>query len=325
MRKLFALCLCLMLAAAMLPAGAEGTLKTGLAAVVSVTPTDAGERDGQTRNEVTIAAVTVDESGVIVDCKIDGYRSDITFNTKGELTRDDTTPFQSKKEMGEAYGMGQIAPKGEWDAQAKGFEAYCVGKTLDQIKGIALTDGKATDEDILATTTIAIGDFVEAVAKAVEKAADHGAKAGDTLYLTSVADMHSSKAATENKDGKAQLDVSYAAVTVKDNVITSFVMDGVQPSATFSAEGKVTSDTTAPVLSKLEKGNDYGMAPASKLEKGEWFQQAEGFGAYVTGKTLAEAGGIAVGEDGKATDTDLLATTTIAIGSFVTLITKIVP
>ena len=43
----------------------------------------------------------------------------------------------------------------------------------------------------------------------------------------------------------------------------------------------------------------------------------------LTGKTLAEAAGIAIEEGGKATDADLLATTTIAIGDFVKLIAKL--
>lgn len=322
MKKLIALVLCLMMAAALIPASAEGALKTGVAAVVALTPTDATpEKDGQVRNEITIAAVTVDENGVITGCVIDSYRADIKFNAKGEVTTDTTAEFPTKTEMGEAYGMGGVAPKGEWNVQAQGFAAYCVGKTLDQIKGIALTEGKATDEDILATTTISIGDFVEVVALAVEKAEDHGAKAGDVLYLTATANAESCKNATENKDGTAQLDATYAAVTVNGDVITGMVMDAVQPKATFSAEGKVTSDTTAKVLSKLEKGDAYGMGGVAP--KGEWYQQAAGFCAYVTGKTLAEAAGIAIEESGKATDADLLATTTIAIGDFVKLIAKL--
>ena len=321
MRKLIALVLCLMMAAALMPASAEGAVKTGVAAVVALTPADATEnKDGQVRNEVTMAAVAVDENGVITDCRIDAYRADIKFSQKGELV--EGTELRTKSEMGADYGMGAIAPKGEWNAQAEGFAAYCVGKTLDQIKGIALTDGKATDEDILATTTIGIGDFVEVVALAVEKAADHGAQAGDALYLVATAETGSSKAATENKDGSTQLDATYAAVTVNaDSVITSIVIDAVQPKATFSAEGKVTSDTTEKVLSKLEKGDAYGMNGIAP--KGEWYVQAEGFGAYVTGKTVAEAAGIAIGEDGKATDEDILATTTIGIGDFVALLNKL--
>jgi len=321
MRKLFALMLCLMMAAAMIPASAEGGLKTGLAAVVERTPADATEnKDGRVRNEVTVAAVTVDENGVIADCKIDAYRADINFSAKGELTSDTAAAIPTKNEMGDTYGMNAAAPKGEWNVQAEGFAKYCVGKTVEEIRGIALTDGKATDEAITATTTMSIGSFVEAVALAVEKAEDHGAQAGDTLKLTARASIASSKAATENKDGTAQLDADYAAITLNGDKITSIVIDAVQPKTTFSAEGKVTGDTAEKVLSKLEKGDAYGMNGVAP--KGEWYTQVAGFCAYVTGKTLAEAAGIAVGEDGKTTDADLAATTTIGIGEFLELISK---
>ncbi len=208
--------------------------------------------------------------------------------------------------------------------QVAGFAVYCVGKTLDQIRGIAIGEkGAAEDADILATTTIGIGDFAEVVALAVENAAEHGAEAGDALYIAMLGDMHSSKSATENKDGTVQLDCSYTAVTMRGDTVSSIIIDGVQPKAAVSAEGKVTSDTTAKVQSKLEKGDAYGMKAASKLEKGEWYQQMEGFCAYVTGRTLAEVAGIAVSEDGKATDADVLATTTISIREFQELIGKI--
>jgi hypothetical protein len=321
MKKIIALALCLMMAAALVPASAEGTLKTGLAAVVAMEPTDATEnKDGQVRNEVTIAAVAIDEQGVIVDCKIDAYRSDIKFDAKGAFTQPLDTAFKSKMAMGAEYGMGAVAPKGEWDAQAAGFAAYCIGKTADQIRGIAVEGGKpaASEVDILATTTITIGDFVGAVVKAADKAEDRGAKAGDTLYLTSVANMSSSKAATENKDGTAQFDCTYAAITKAGETITSIVIDAVQCKASISGEGKVTSDTTAEVPSKLEKGDAYGMG--SVAPKGEWYQQIAGFNAYVTGKTAEEVTGIAVGEDGKPTDADLTATTTINIAEFLELI-----
>ena len=111
-----------------------------------MTPSDAGEKDGQVRNEVTIAAVTVDADGKIADCKIDAYRTDIKFNTKGELTNTDAEII-TKNAMGEAYGMSAIAPKGEWNVQAAGFAAYCVGKTLDEIKGILRRRFDAIDFD----------------------------------------------------------------------------------------------------------------------------------------------------------------------------------
>jgi len=63
------------------------------------------------------------------------------------------------------------------------------------------------------------------------------------------------------------------------------------------------------------------MRKASSIGK-EWNEQAAGFCAYVTGKTVAEVKGLAVDEGGKAADADLAATVTVGIGEFQTLIEK---
>ena len=44
--------------------------------------------------------------------------------------------------------------------------------------------------------------------------------------------------------------------------------------------------------------------------------------SYVTGKTVAEATGIAVTEEGNAGDADLAASVTIGVGDFLTLVEK---
>ena len=133
--------------------------------------------------------------------------------------------------------------------------------------------------------------------------------------------MFSSAAATESKAGNAQLDVDVTALTVKDGVITSCFIDSVQAKVAFDANGQITSDTTAPVQTKNELGDSYGMA-AWGGAKHEWNVQAANFAAYVTGKTAAQVAGIAVNEGTKPTDADLSAGVTIAIGGFQALIAK---
>jgi len=324
MKKVLALVLCLALCASVIPfAGAEGAVKTGLAATVALTPTDATEnKDGQIRSDVNIAAVTVDAEGKITSCKIDSVRADVKFNAKGELTQDAaTTTFSSKNVLKEEYGMKAASSIGkEWYEQVDALAQHCVGKTAEEIRGIAVDDsGKATDADLLAGVTMSISGFVDLVATAAENAKDLGAQDGDTLYLTVTANMSSSKAASENKDGTAQVDVNYAAITKNGETITSCTIDSVSCKGTFSAEGKVTSDTTAEVKTKMQLGDDYGMKGISPIGK-EWYEQVEGFCAYVTGKTAADVAGIAIDESTKTTDADLAATTTISIGSFLELI-----
>ena len=79
------------------------------------------------------------------------------------------------------------------------------------------------------------------------------------------------------------------------------IIDGVQANINFDTTGTVTSDLTAKVQTKNELGEAYGMKAASGIGK-EWNEQAAAFASYVTGKTLDEAMGIAVTEEGKAAD-----------------------
>ena len=124
----------------------------------------------------------------------------------------------------------------------------------------------------------------------------------------------SKEAGEENGAGAA--DVTLVAVTVDNNgVIDSCVIDAVKAKTEFSAEGKLVSDISAPVLSKNELGADYGMAKASSIGK-EWNEQAQAFADYVEGKTLEEVKSISVTEDGKAGDADLAASVTVSIGGY---------
>ena len=64
------------------------------------------------------------------------------------------------------------------------------------------------------------------------------------------------------------------------------------------------------------------MRKASSIGK-EWFEQAAGFAAFITGKTVTEATGITVNEGGYPTDADLMATTTMGIGDFLSMLQKL--
>ena len=65
-----------------------------------------------------------------------------------------------------AWG-GAIA---EWDAQTDAFATYIVGKTLEEVQGIAVTERTAPAEgtDLAAACTIAIGGFQALIAKACQ-------------------------------------------------------------------------------------------------------------------------------------------------------------
>ena len=127
----------------------------------------------------------------------------------------------------------------------------------------------------------------------------------------------------EKYEGAAPTDTVICSVVLDDEgKIKSVLFDTVQVRTKFTVEGKlVEGDYTAPVPSKIDKGEAYGMRKDSDIGK-EWFEQADAFVAYALGKTAAQIDGIAVGEDGKPTGADLVASVTIPASSFKAIVLK---
>ena len=109
---------------------AGSALSTGYAVLSSIgKSTDAGEKDGLAEVDTMFAAVLVDESGKIVDCKIDSVQTKVNFSKEGKLLTDLGTVVESKNELGEKYGMKKAsAISKEWNEQAAGFAQYVIGK-----------------------------------------------------------------------------------------------------------------------------------------------------------------------------------------------------
>lgn len=320
MRKVISLFLCLALCLACIPAVAEEAVavKTGLSFVTSVSES----KDGAAKATLTLAAVTVDDNGVIDSCVFDAVQATINFDETGKLTTDPATEFASKNELGDAYGMRVASSiSAEWNEQAAAFAAYCVGKTIDELKAMPVDEAqKPTDADLAAGCTMAVYNFLPSVEDAVRNAQHLGAKKGDVLKLTTTANASKSKDASESAEGQAQVYAHVGVVTLNGETITSCYIDAVQATVKFDATGKITSDLGAAVQSKNVIKEGYGMKAISSIGK-EWYEQAAGFCAYVTGKTIADVAGIAI-VDGKVADADLAATTTIGIADFQALIEK---
>lgn len=324
MKKTIALILALVLALSMLTvASAEEpkALKTGLAIVTSLKDSKDAEKAAY---DMTLVAVLVDDEGVIHDCKIDSVGATVNFDATGAITSDVNAAVLSKNELGADYGMvawgGAVA---EWDAQADALAQFAIGKTVADFKAGAIDEtGKApAGSDLATTATIYLGGYVNAVEIAATYAQHLGAKEGDNVKLAVVSDLADSKAATADAAGLAQLYLQAIALSEKDGVITSAYINAVQAKVNFDATGKITTDLTAPVLSKNQLGEKYGMV-AYGGAIAEWDQQAASFCQYITGKTAEEVAGIAVNEKTAPTDADLTATVTIKIGDFKTLVEK---
>ena len=293
----------------------QGSLRTGLYAVGSLSSSaSAGEEDGLIQTDVTIVAVTVDETGVITDCVIDAVQAKANFDSQGQLLTDLTVPVPSKNELGADYGMGSISGIGkEWNEQAQALADYVVGKTADEVLGIAVDEAtKPAEADLASSVTIA---------EAVDRAQPLGAQAGDELRLVTSNSMAAGNA-PEGAAGMVETNVNIAAVTMNGDAITSCVIDAVQAQVSFDGQGQLLTDLSAPVPSKNDRGADYGMGAVSSIGK-EWNEQAAAFAAYVTGKTLDEVAGIAVDEATKPAEADLASSVTISIGGFQALLEKL--
>lgn len=324
MKKFGALLLTLTLAATMITAcgkdnGGEA-VKTGLAVITSVGSSKAAAADAEGTAQVdsTVVAVLVGADGKIVDCSIDAAQTKVNFTNAGAITTDLATVFPSKQDLGTAYGMSAVTGGKEWNEQANAFADYVVGKTIEEVRAIAVTEaGAPSDADLSASVTIKVGGYIAAIEKAVANAKELGAKSGDKLGLAVNTTIAKSADATAEAAGKAQAYTTYVAVsTGSDKKITSAVIDSSQSDVAFDATGAITTDLAVAPQTKVELGDAYGMAAVTGGK--EWYVQAESLAAYVTGKTVDEVKGIAVDETTAPTDEDLRATVTVKIGDYIT-------
>ena len=302
------------------PEAPDGTVKIGLAIVANAA---SSENAVKADYDVTIAAVTVDNNGVIHDCIIDSIGTAVEFDSTGTITSDLTAQPLTKNELGDDYGMvaygGAVA---EWYEQAQALADFAVGKTAEELRNGAIDEsGKApAGSDLAASATIYLGGYVSAIEAAAANAKYLGSQEGDLLRLAIASSIDGSSNASADAEGLAQLYTNVVALTEKDGVITGCYFDAIQAKVNFDATGTITTDLTAPMQTKNQLGENYGMV-AWGGAIAEWDQQAASFAEYVTGKTADEVAGIAVSE-GKATDADLVSSVTIKIGEFQDLIAK---
>ena len=123
--------------------------------------------------------------------------------------------------------------------------------------------------------------------------------------------------ATAEEEGTAEFDITLAAILVdENNVILDCAIDSIGHKFTFDTTGALTSDTTADVLTKNEKGDDYGMV-AWGGAIAEWYAQVDAFEDYCIGKTIDEIQNGALTESGYAADADLATSATINLFAYV--------
>lgn len=152
-------------------------VSTGIGSSKAAYTQDGQDYDGRAQVDSTICAVVLNDEGVIKSIHFDVAQTRVTFNVKGELTADLGAEIKSKMELQDAYGMKNASSIGkEWFEQVAAFEAYCIGKKPADIIGMETYERDASHpavpavEDLKTVCTMTMGDFFEALAKAVENA-----------------------------------------------------------------------------------------------------------------------------------------------------------
>ncbi len=152
-----------------------------------------------------------------------------------------------------------------------------------------------------------------------ESAVKHGL--GMVTSIGSVAD------ATAEKAGAAQVNTTVCSLVLDaEGKIISVIWDVQQTKIQFGVDGKANVPAPETLLSKLEKGEAYGMRKASAIGK-EWFEQIAAFAEYCVGKTVEEVLAIEVfqrDENHTAVPAveDLKASVTISVGDYLASLQK---
>ena len=301
MKKILALalCLCMVLCAvACTKAPAEKDYKLGMGIVVKTDSSKAGNA----QVDATIAAVVTDADGKIVSCRIDVAQN--KMNVEGGAV-EASKEFKTKMELGDDYNMakyGQPNVEGgtvkEWYVQTKAFEEYVTGKTVAEVEAIETkvvnNHNIPVDETLLnAGCTMQITEFVEAVVKACKDEQGMSFKTAATFTLGVAAKTtvdSSTKAATAEEAGSANMYSDIACAVVADGKVIATLNDAIQPKIAIDAAGNCTPAFSA---TKRELKEGYNMAAYGQpnVEGGtvkEWYIQSAAFSEYVLGKTASE-------------------------------------
>lgn len=119
------------------------------------------------------AAAVVGKDGKILAALTDATQPKITADKNGQITGADFKG--TKRELGADYGMVAYGSAiAEWDAQAKAFADYTVGKTAAEVAGIETVESNGhnvtTDETLYASCTMDISGMMAVIALAANYA-----------------------------------------------------------------------------------------------------------------------------------------------------------
>lgn len=145
---------------------------TGLGSYTKTTSTPAtADAAASVSVNTTMCAVTLDAEGKIVDIDFDVVQPKSNWETAVVET-------QTKLELKEGYNMKRVSAIGkEYYEQIAALEAWCIGKTVEQVLTMPVMDRGdgshthvPTDVDLAAGCTISVADHLKALEKAAADA-----------------------------------------------------------------------------------------------------------------------------------------------------------
>lgn len=281
-------------------------VKIGLGHIISIDKSkDLGtDKDGKEilplgQVDTVIAAVGFDKAGKVVEITIDNAQTKVEFNKDLTLKSDVKAELKTKVELGDEYGMAKASQiKKEWYQQIAELEKWMIGKTAADIK--AMKTVKKDDShpavpdvaELKSSVTVSVEGYIAAVKEAYKNAVE--VKSGAVkLGLGHKISIAKSKGLGKDKDGKevlplAQVDTVMAATAFdKDGKVMGTLIDNAQVKVQFDNKGIITTDKKAALKTKVELGDEYGLAKASQIKK-EWYQQIAELQKWMAGKTVAD-------------------------------------
>ncbi len=293
------------------PAPATAEYKLGMGVSVSLD----SSKDKTAQADATVATVIMDKDGKIVAADLDCAQTKVTAADAADLTKVD---LRTKKEKKEDYDMKGVSPIGkEWYEQAAAFAEKMVGKTAADIEAMTTEEKNghqvSTDADIYAVCTMDITAFKAAFLAACkdDQAKTFTAAEGFKLGLGVSTDVSGSTAE------KAQLYSTFSAAVVDaDGKVLAAIVDAIQPTVAFAADGTVGDKTFKDTKRVLKEG--YNMKGVSPIGK-EWYEQAAAYTDKMVGKTAADIEALKTevkNDHNVAVDADIYAVCTMDITAF---------
>lgn len=150
----------------------KDVVSAGVASTTELNATSATTGTGKIEVEVTTSSVALDSEGKVAYVRFDTAQNQGTFDDKGAILEAKVQP--TKIEKGDDYGLINASGIGKnWYQQIAALETWMTGKTVDEVKGLPVTDDHITDgEDLKSSVTISVGIYQTAFNKAVENKLD---------------------------------------------------------------------------------------------------------------------------------------------------------